>query len=595
MPRGYRCSEDGVFILGEDEDERLTFQPCHVDAMSRDGRGESWGRLVVWCDYDRREHREAIPAALFHANSTELAQHLADRGLPIVPGKERKLIQYLAAFRPDARLMAATSTGWHGKVFVLPHLVVGEPEGERIVYQPDERRLDDCFQRVGSFEAWMEAMRDVSAHVRFAVAASLAAPVMYRAGVASGGFHFYGLTSRGKTTLLQAAASVWGNGADPAVQGGGDAFIQRWNATRNGLEGMAASFNDLPLIVDEIGEGDSREFGRTVYQLMAGTGKSRATRTGALAKRRAWRVLLLSAGEIAVADFIEQAKGGHLVRLVDIPARDLFRDAESVNAMKAACAANFGWAGPAFLESGNLLDGWQELEPEVIGDVRTPEAGRVRERFRLVAHAGELAIKRGFVPWERGAVLEACRMLFAEWAEAGSATDAERGIEAVRQFILANPARFEHDGQSIETINRAGIVRDGCYHFFPAAFREACGAVSPDVVKRALFEAGLLHVSETGRLQSRIRVAGHLTRVISVRAGILADVSKTGGNTGNTGHSPCPASKDAVPSDWEQVGTPGTPVPTVPTTGNGVGTPENPYFPTPVPTVHTVPTENREP
>ncbi|RMH40715.1 MAG: DUF927 domain-containing protein [Gammaproteobacteria bacterium] len=504
-------------------EKRLTWRPCWIEAMSRDTNGQSWGRLVAWIDDDGQERREAIPAELFYGQGADLAKYLADRGLPIMPGKEKALLKYLASFRVADRLRAATNTGWHGSSFILPHITINQPQGERIIYQPDERRLDTCFSQSGSLEAWQDIVKGCGTHVRFAIAAALAAPVMQLAGVQSGGFHFHGVTSRGKTSLLQTAASAWGNGADPAIQGGSDAYIQRWNATRNGLEGMAASFNDLPLVIDEIGEGDSRDFGRIIYSVMAGTGKSRATRTGAIAKRRAWRVLVLSAGEIAVSAFVEHAAGGQLVRLVDISADQIFPDGDAVDSIKRACASNYGWAGPAFLESGDLLEGWRDFKADQIGYALTPEAKRVRERFRLVAHAGELAIKRGILPWHEGEVLEACEELFAIWQTEVATTDGERGIQNVRNFILTQPARFEKPGQEDEIHNRAGVVRDGYYHFFLKSFEEACGGIAPDVVRRALADAGLLRVGGRKRLTSTITFQGRKVRVVSVSKDIIGD------------------------------------------------------------------------
>lgn len=89
-----------------------------------------------------------------------------------------------------------------------------------------------------------------------------------------------------------------GNGVDPAILGGDGAYIQRWNATGNALEAVAECFNELPLTIDGIGEGDPREFGKTIYRIISGTGKRRLKDTANLRNNRTWRVTVLSAGEI---------------------------------------------------------------------------------------------------------------------------------------------------------------------------------------------------------------------------------------------------------------------------------------------------------
>lgn len=63
----------------------------------------------------------------------------------------------------------------------------------------------------------------------FGVSVALAAPLLGICYEENGGFHLRGASSTGKTTILYAAASVFG----------GKDFIQRWRATANGLEATA--------------------------------------------------------------------------------------------------------------------------------------------------------------------------------------------------------------------------------------------------------------------------------------------------------------------------------------------------------------------
>ncbi len=149
-----------------------------------------------------------------------------------------------------------------------------------------------------------------------------------------------------------------GNGVDPAIAGGDEAYIQRWNSTANALEAKAETFNDLAMIIDEIGEGDPREFGRTIYRVISGTGRGRANRSGGLRDSKSWRVTILSAGEVAVSDFIESGgghvKGGQMVRMVDLDLATiskLFDSAEEADAMKKLCATHYGHAGVEMLKA----------------------------------------------------------------------------------------------------------------------------------------------------------------------------------------------------------------------------------------------------
>ena len=76
------------------------------------------------------------------------------------------------------------------------------------------------------------------------------------------------------------------------------------------------------MVIDEIGEGDGKAFGATIYRLISGTGRGRANREGNLRDSKTWRALILSTGELAVSQHIEQGggsmKGGQLVRMVAV-------------------------------------------------------------------------------------------------------------------------------------------------------------------------------------------------------------------------------------------------------------------------------------
>lgn len=579
IPSGYSCKDDGVRFIEDEPPILITHRRVWVAALSCDGERENWGRLICWQDHDGEYHERAAKAGRLHTQGSELAQELADAGLPIVPGKEKHLLRYLAAFQPETRMVAATSTGWFNDVFVLPKQIIGELPGERIVFQPPAyHAAADAIYAKGTLEEWQEYVAKPSAKnplLRFAIASALAAPLRYHARIEAGGFHFYGQTSWGKTTLLQGAGSIFGNSADPAQVGGDNAYLRRWNMTSNAMEGIAEAYNDLPLIIDEIGEGDEQSFGKAIYRFMGGTGRERLDRTGATRRHRSWRGWLLSAGEIPVSQHIEasgqKARGGQLVRLIDIPVDLIFDDAASADRMKEACASHFGTAGPAFIETlitdlEGLRQALRSLDEiaEKIGEARSVEEKRVRKRFALSAVAGEMAITASILPWKKGAALEACQHTYGLWKQDNAVvSEANRGIANIRNFIFKHgSSRFEREQDwTIMVYNRAGWYRDGMYHFTPEAFREACGGVLDRVVKKALDQGGFLHTSDTpGRLRSSIRVDGIQTHVASVRESILDEAA------------PGAPSKDATPGapkSAENTGT--TPAaPTAPTQSSNV-------------------------
>jgi len=537
-PKGYTCTLNGVQRMVEDGDpEWITFKPVEVTALSRDESGNNWGVLVWWVDLDGKEHEIAIPKKLFHAQGTELAQLLADGGLQIVPGREKALLRYLAAFNVEYKLMAASSTGWLKESFVLPTESINEPEGQRIVYQPTGlSNISKSIHRKGSFDTWKEGMASASPMIIFFVCAGLSAPVRFKTGIEAGGYHAYNLTSQGKTTMLQAVSSVFGNGVDPAIAGGDEAYIQRWNGTANALEAKAVAFNDLPMTIDEIGEGDAREFGQTIYRIISGTGRSRAGRSGELRDSKSWRVTIVSAGELAVSDFIESGggsiKGGQMVRLVDIDLsvnEKLFKNAGEANSMKKLCANHYGHAGVEMLKAiPDLTYGWKDFDQSIIGEAATSIASRVRTRFALVAYTGVIAAKAGILPWRKEQIIESVKSAYLSWHDNISVvSDIDRGVEAVKDFILKHESRFETNSEH-PPANRAGWYRDGMYHFSPAAFKEACSGSDPTKVKKALRDLGLLHTNKRKGFQSTVKVSKKSINVISVKSEILSNSLKQG-------------------------------------------------------------------
>jgi putative DNA primase/helicase len=168
-------------------------------------------------------------------------------------------------------------------VFVLPSETIGPVAAETVIL---ECAASAPYEVRGTLADWRAGVGALaSGHVlpQLAISAAIAGPLLALAGGEGGGVHFHGLSSKGKTTILQAAASVWGRGAS-------DGYVRTWRATANGLEGGAALATDTALVLDEMGVLDSREAAAAIYALANGGGKQRAGRDGALREPKSWRV-----------------------------------------------------------------------------------------------------------------------------------------------------------------------------------------------------------------------------------------------------------------------------------------------------------------
>lgn len=432
---------------------------------------------------------------------------------------------------------------------------------ERIIYQNDGV-ADDPYRVGGDLAGWQDVARLAVGNSRlaFAMSAAFAGPLLFPAESESGGFHFRGGSSIGKTTVLQVAGSVWG----------GRDFPRTWRATSNGLESVARMHCDTLLLLDEMGQCDSREVGQVAYMLANGQGKSRAGRSGEARRAARWRTLFLSTGEIGLADKIAEdgrgrrAAAGQEVRIVDIPADagaglGIFENLHGfptgdalARHLKAAAGEHFGHASHAYLNRltrdfdgiAPVVSGFQnEFTAENCPPNADGQVSRVGARFGLVAAGGEMATAFGVLPWEPGEATRAAAKCFRDWLDTRGIEPAEEreALSAVRRFIeLHGTSRFEPMGSLADSVgapidmriqNRAGFRRrddEGSieYLVLPEVWRgEVCAGLDAVAAAKTLAGRGILIAGEDGKLQKKARLPGFASsvRCYVITSGILGE------------------------------------------------------------------------
>jgi putative DNA primase/helicase len=154
---------------------------------------------------------------------------MIDQGLRISKRQQAELARYILDSETDVRVTLANRIGWHrigdNDVFVLPGQVIGKVT-HRVVYEGDGQGLDE-YGAKGTLDDWRQSVSILAGNHELpalAISASFAGPLLQLAGQESGGIHFFGNSSTGKTTLLKLAASVWGDGG----------LVRSWRATSNG-------------------------------------------------------------------------------------------------------------------------------------------------------------------------------------------------------------------------------------------------------------------------------------------------------------------------------------------------------------------------
>lgn len=481
LPPGYHFRQTGLYYRDEDPEkpDLCLAGPFDVLALTRDVEGASWGLLLHWRDHDGRDHRLAIPRSTLAGDGTDARKMLLDGGMYISPNqKARQLFNaFLLQVRSDVRARATQRIGWHSESFVLPDDCFGD--GDTHLLQTATAH-EHSFRQSGTLASWQENVARYAvgnSRMVLALSAAFAGPLLGPCSAESGGIHFRGASSTGKSTALHVGGSVWGGGD---VNG----FIRSWRATANGLEGVALGHSDALLCLDELSQLAAKEAGDAAYMLANGSGKSRSARDGAARKPSKWRVLFLSSGEIGLADKLkEEGRGkrmaaGQEVRIVDIPADagaglGLFENLHGFHSadllarhLRAATQAHHGVASREYLKRlVPEIAGIRKAVLEIMGafsEQYVPagadgQVERVAQRFGLIAAGGEIAVSLGVLPWRAGAAVEAAGKCFDDWLGARGGiepAEAREGIEQVRAFLLANGmSRFVPAWEEGETRN----------------------------------------------------------------------------------------------------------------------------------------------
>lgn len=544
--------------------------PFEVLGEGRDSTGKGWSVVVRIKARDARVSTIILPRESLASGGDQARRLLADAGLTFANGqglKEKLASALMRVHLPAGFITLASETGWLDGRFVLPGETIGAG-GERILFTGDEGTLK--YARRGTVQKWRGGVA-AKAHgnplLMFALSCGFAAPLLRLLAAEGGGFHFRGASSSGKSTLLVAAGSIWGG--DP--KGSNIGFGHPWRATDNALENLAQAHNDGLLCLDEFTQVEAQAAGAAAYMLANGEGKRRSRPDATARPGVRWLLLFLSSGEDGLAGHVAsgprpgRVAAGQELRLLDIAADagaelgiwktldESETPARRSEAIKAAALADYGYAGPLFLErmiasrDARLLEAHSIIFDFEKAAKRAGDAGqidRTARRFAVVAAAGELAATLGVVPWKPGEAADAAMVVFERWAadfgRVGLRED-RQVIARVKAYIEANRAQFAGMGDALDddelsAAGRAGEARsmieigfrrivagERTFLFHAGGFAKVVEGHNPKDAAKALQRAGFLETdAEQGRLTKKISHEGQKRNFYTVKASILA-------------------------------------------------------------------------
>lgn len=515
----FSTGSGGVFII-ENRDgkevEKSICGPLWVSGDIENEKGEDQRRAIKWRDRNGREHEHVFRRDEFLDPKAVLRVLLSGGlhiGQAVTAQGGSEIHNFLLQYPQAEKITGVDRLGWWdlGKCFALPGgVVIGEPP-EPMLFTGD-RESAPRYGEKGTLEDWRQSVGTDARNswrLMFALCVGVTPPLMPFCKEENGGFHFYGQSSKGKSTLARALCSLWGTAED-----GQDNEMGGWENTANGVEAFAASHNQFPMVLDEISRADPNKVVDLLYKLGNGRGKGRMNRNLGLAKTHAWQTMFLSTGErrteeqAALAIRRAPVQDGALIRLVNIPAvvsdalgvfdelpEGLTVDALAGRINKAAKAEAYGTAGPAFIRGvieevaslGGVEAFRERLEHDRAEwkrkhcDSTDSKILRVASRFGLVAAAGELAIIRGVFPWAPGDANKAAAACFTAWLD-NFQTDAKKEDEILGRlddFVLSSADHFDKVSDTLKVEHVSGrplygfIIPEGGEHaayFIPSEF-----------------------------------------------------------------------------------------------------------------------------
>lgn len=452
-------------------------------AHTRTVEGDDWGIWIKFNDADGTPHDLVLPRKLL-TQGRRVEELLQASGLHVyvLSGNSGKcaLAEFLNAVPMDVlpRAVSVTRGGFISDAFDCyvfgNNQVLSLPGTEPVT--PTSADCAAVLTEKGTLEEWQSYVATPALHSKrlmFGLSVALAAPLLQILDLPCVTFHLNGTSGDGKSSILMAMASVYGD----------KERVTGWDKTKNGFEAVAVRHNNQPLIIDEIGQGEAESLNYVAYQLNNGVGKDRMTRTTAWRKAPRWSLIALSAGEFPLSEMkrLKSRNGrahtatGERVRFICIPCDagqglgvldslpgGVTDDKAANDAQRVALLARVssfkatGVAGRKYLmalmqdvrDNGReaLKEQYREFEEEFIARVGrgglAPTERRVIRHFAAVAFAGELGIDYGVfgTEWQENDALDAAIACFEAWRNSDESP--ERHREKVIELMLESPFAY---------------------------------------------------------------------------------------------------------------------------------------------------------
>jgi hypothetical protein len=348
-PYDYRVTSRGVEVLSTSGENwiRVTFAPLVVTATFEDPEGDQYVELS-WIDRSlgRPRRISRIVSRETAKRGRKLIETLGSAGLPAVEGDARAVEKWLAEFESTnvGRIPSEQLARWLG--WQDDGTFVASPEDGIKVDVPfeEQRGPARAHARKGTLEGWKETVAQLAGFPvpRVAVAAALAAPLLKPLGLNSFTLDISSRSTKGKTTALQCALSVW---ADPSEHA---SAMSNWRTTLYAIEKRLNLVRGIVTVFDEtMAVTDDTLIDEVLYQLPMNHGKARSG--GAFGNMLPWETILLSSGERPALSFTtSQGAAARILGTTIAPFGD--NGGAVAAAAREGVLTHHGHAGPEFVQ-----------------------------------------------------------------------------------------------------------------------------------------------------------------------------------------------------------------------------------------------------
>jgi len=362
----FRGINGGVYIRTRngdgDVDEQLIYHnDIYVVKRIRDPEiGEA---VLVRLHLPRDGVREFTMPLTSVTSKEEFRKQMAKEGVAEMSAGMEKLMKYTTTWVNELQATSGAEDarrqfGWtdaEGTSFVVGNREIFK---DRIAFNAPSAHtlgLFPAFEPNGSLEGWKETLdfynKDGFEVHQYVVGAGFGSILMHFIDdIACSALHIYSKASGvGKTTALNAAASIWGNPEDLLIHKAD---------TMNLKMHRSEVLHSLPLLMDELTNTSPQELSNISYQFTSGKQRGRLV-SGANQERvrgLPWSLLAVTTGNTSIIERIRMYKAGpnaEAQRILEARVPRMFNDYEDkalTDKFSRAISTNYGHAGVLFVQ-----------------------------------------------------------------------------------------------------------------------------------------------------------------------------------------------------------------------------------------------------